>query len=145
VNAAQPRAADAARRLRLALVAVAVVLGLVGAAIAIRSGVRLHHRLGGPPPAPRQTDPGQITGWMTVPYAARAHGVPGQDLYVALGLSPDGNRSRSLNDIADASGRDREEFVSSVRAAVLGLRREPGASDARPSEARAPPPDGTGP
>jgi hypothetical protein len=143
VNPAQPRSADTERRLRLALVAVAVVVGLVGAALAVRSGVRLYHRLGGPPPVPRQADPGRIAGWMTVPYVARAHGVPGQDLYAALGLSPDGQRSRSLDDIADASGRDREEFVSSVRAAVLGLRREPGAADARPPGARAPP-EGTG-
>jgi hypothetical protein len=144
VNAAQPPATDTARRLRLALIAVAAVLGLLGAAVAVRSGARLYHRLSGPPPAAREADPSRIAGWMTVPYVARAYGVSGQDLFGALGLSPDGNRSRSLHAIADASGRDRDAFVSSVREAVLGLRREPGASDARLPEARAPPPERAG-
>jgi hypothetical protein len=133
---------------RPAVVAVLVLVGLVGLALAVRGGVRLYHRLQGPLPPPRQADVGLIAGWMTVPYVARAYGVPGQELFAALGIAPTENARRSLDEIADRSGRDRAEVVAAARAAVVRLRseapgrREPPTGPATPARG---PPTETGP
>jgi hypothetical protein len=103
------------RRYLVALVVVAFVVTLVFGG---RAAWRLAHRLAGPPPPPRQTDVSAIAGWMTVPYIGRTYRVPPPELYRALGISPDGHRTSSLDDIAGETGRPPGEVLDTVRATV---------------------------
>lgn len=107
---------------RPAVVAVLVLVALVGLALALRAGARLYHRFQEPLPVPRQADVGHVAGWMTVPHVARAYGVPGQELFAALGVAAPENARRSLDEIADRGSRDRDEVVAVVRGAVARLR-----------------------
>ena len=109
-------------RRRTALLIALLVVALVGAGLAVRSGARLYRRLSGPPVAARQADPAAIAGWMTVPYVARGYGVPGPVVFAALGVPPEENRQRSLDGIADRYGRDRAEVVATVRKVVAAAR-----------------------
>jgi hypothetical protein len=45
---------------------------------------------------PGVTDVEAIRGWMTVPYVARAYGVPEEIIFERLDIPPEDNRSRSL-------------------------------------------------
>lgn len=99
----------------LAIVAVALVVVLV---VGGRAAWRLGHRLAGPPPPPRQTDVTQIADWMSVPYVSRAYRVPDPELYKALGVEPQGQRMKSIRDIADEQGLPSAQAVEQVRAAV---------------------------
>jgi hypothetical protein len=99
-----------------------LLVGVAGAAVAVRSGARLYGRLAGPAIAARQADVADVAGWMTVPYVARRHGVPGQVVFAALAVPPEENRRRSLDEIADHYGRDRLEVVAVVRDVVVADR-----------------------
>jgi hypothetical protein len=106
----------ARRRFLVALVAVAFVVALVFGG---RAAWRLYHRLTRPPPPPRQTDVSAIAGWMTVPYVGRAYRVPPPELFNALGVSPEGHRASTLDDIARETGRSSSEVLQTVRATVV--------------------------
>ena len=103
------------RRYLVAFVAVAFVVTL---ACGGRAAWRLYHRLTGPPPPPRQTDVSMIAGWMSVPYVGRTYRVPPPELYRALGVSPEGHRTSTLDDIASETGRSSAEMLETVRATV---------------------------
>ena len=79
---------------------------------------RLFRRFDRPPPVPRQTDVSQIAGWMSVPYVARAYRVPPQELFGALGVSPEDHRRSTLDGIALETGRSSDEVLAVVRATV---------------------------
>ena len=115
----------------------AVSLGLIVVVLlGGRAAWRLGHRLFGPPPPPRQSDVALIVDWMSVPYVSRAYRVPEPELYRALGVEPEGRRTRRLRDIAAATGRDPDEVVETVRETVTAWQashpapsRPPGAPD----------------
>ena len=97
----------------------AVSLGLIVAVLfGGRAAWRLGRRLAGPPPPPRQTDVTQIADWMSVPYVSRAYRVPEPELYRALGIEPEGRRTRPLREIARATGRSTDEALATVRETV---------------------------
>ena len=103
------------RRYLVAVVAVAFVIALV---LGGRAGVRLYHRLTGPPPPPRETDVSAIAGWMSVPYVARHYRVPPPELFQALGVTPEGHRTATLDDIARETGRSPDQVLATVRQTV---------------------------
>lgn len=103
------------RRYLVVVVAVAFVVVLVFGG---RAAWRLAHRFAGPPPPPRQTDVSAIAGWMTVPYVGRTYRVPPPELFNALGVSDEGHRRSTLDDIARETGRTSAEVLDTVRAAV---------------------------
>ena len=99
----------------VAAVAVAFVAVLV---VGGNAAWRLARRFDRPPPMPRQTDVSAIAGWMSVPYVARAYRVPPPVLFEALGVSPDGHRRTTLNEIAAETGRSPEAVLGIVRTTV---------------------------
>ena len=125
------------RSVLVALLAVALAVALVFGG---RAALRLYHRFSGPPPPPRQTDISAIAGWMTVPYVGRAYRVPPPELFDALGVSPEGRRTSTLDAIAAETGRPSSEVLEIVRARVRTRQ------EANPSPDRGGPrPDGTRP
>ena len=77
----------------IAALAIALTVALL---VGGRGAMRIYFRLTGPPPPPRQTDVSAIAEWMTVPYVARAYRVPEPELGRALGITPEGRRTRTL-------------------------------------------------
>ena len=61
---------------------------------------------------PGATDVEAIRGWMTIPYIARAFGVPEKYLFEAAGIPAEGNQRKSL-------GRLNREYASGERGAML--------------------------
>ncbi len=109
-------AAFASRRSWLiAALAIALIIALI---VGGRGAMRLYFRLTGPPPPPRQTDVSAIADWMTLPYVGRAYRVPEPELGRALGITPEGRRTRTLAQIASETGRSSDEVVEIVRATV---------------------------
>jgi hypothetical protein len=105
----------ARRRILIALLLVALLAAL---AVGGASAWRLAQRASRPPPPPRQTDVAQIAGWMPVGYVARAYRVPAPVLFEALGVSAEGPRGRTLDDVAAETGRSSDEVVAIVRETV---------------------------
>lgn len=68
---------------------------------------------------PGVTDVEAIRGWMTIPYIARAYGVPEEIIFERLNIPPEGNRSRSLAQLNRlyAPG-ERGRIVEAVKQAV---------------------------
>jgi len=106
-----------ARRRPYLLAAIVIALIIV-VVFGGRSAWRLAWRLAGPPPPPRQTDVTQIADWMSVPYVSRAYRVPDPELYKALGVEPEGRRTRRIRDIAQDQGITSAQAVEQVQAAV---------------------------
>ena len=131
-------AALVGRRYLVALVAVAFVVALVFGG---RAAWRLTHRFAGPPPPPRQTDVSAIAGWMTVPYIGRAYRVPPPELFNALGVSPDGHRTSTLDDIARETGRSPGEVLDTVRTTVEAWQQAQPPPDRGPPKPGAPKPE----
>lgn len=48
---------------------------------------------------PGVTDVEAIRGWMTIPYIARAYGVPEEVIFERLDIPPENNRARSLAEL----------------------------------------------
>ncbi len=119
------------RRYLVVLVAIALVITVV---LGGRATWRLVHRLTGPPPPPRQADISAIAGWMSVPYVARAYRVPAAELFKALGVSPAGHRTSTLDDLARETGRTPDETLRLVREAVRAWQ------ETHPPPPRPPPP-----
>jgi hypothetical protein len=130
-----------ARRRPYLLAAIVVALIIV-VLFGGRAAWRLAWRLTGPPP-PRQTDVSLIADWMSVPYVSRAYRVPNPELYKALGVEPEGRRTRTIRDIAQDQGITSAQAVERVQAAVRdwqATRTGPGGAEReRPPDAREPP------
>jgi hypothetical protein len=96
-------------------------------------GVRALHafkKFGGhlpPPPAGEiETDVGQIREWMTVPFIARAYGVPGEILFDALGIPPQGNHKKSLKELNEEYHPEADGYViETVKSAILSHQTPP--------------------
>ena len=101
-----------------------VLAGLLAVALVVtllfggRAAWRLGQRLLGPPPPPRETNVAAIEGWMSVGYITRAYRIPPPELLGALGVSPEGRRPSTLDDIARETGRSSEEVVRIARETV---------------------------
>jgi hypothetical protein len=124
-------------RRRPFLVAGVVVALIVVLVLGGRAAWRLGHRLLGPPPPPRQTDVALIADWMSVPYVGRAYRVPEPELYRALGVEPEGRRTRPLREIARRTGRSSDEVLEVVRETVSAWQE---AHPGRPTPVGAPSP-----
>jgi hypothetical protein len=61
---------------------------------------------------PGVTDVEAIRGWMTIPYIARAFGVPEEYLFEAMGIPVEGNRRKSL-------GKLNREYTPGERGVIL--------------------------
>lgn len=58
-----------------------------------------------------------VRPWMTIPYIARAYGIPEVDLYNALGLVPTERERRApLGAIAKRNGRDLDADIATLNA-----------------------------
>jgi hypothetical protein len=99
-------------------VAALLLLAVLGIVVAGSFAFRLYQRRGRPPPPPRQTDVSLIAGWMTVPYISRAYRVPPEEILREIGIPPEGNARKSLNELAAAYGRSPDELVAAVQALV---------------------------
>jgi hypothetical protein len=95
-----------------------IVLAVVGIVVAGSFAYRLYQRRGRPPPPPRQTEVALIASWMTVPYIARGYRVPPDEIFRGLGIPPQGNERKSLNELGSAYGRSPGELVAAVQAIV---------------------------
>ena len=100
------------------LIAGLVLLLVVGVVVAGRSAMRMFGRR---PPGPRQTDVTQIAGWMTVGYISRAYRVPPERLFEGLGIPPQGNERKSLNDLAAQTKRSPDELVAAAQTTVKDI------------------------
>lgn len=104
---------------------------------------RLARRMAGSPPPPRQADVSLIADWMSVPYVSRAYRVPESELYAALGVDREGRQVQSLRELAQETGRSRDEVVTIVRETVSAWQAahpRPGPSELPPSKPGAPKP-----
>jgi hypothetical protein len=101
---ALPRTPSASRRLLLT-----IVLVIVGAALVGFFGLRAYHayeRFRGSALSTGATDVEAIRGWMTLPYIARAYGVPEDTLFAALGIPKPGNERLSVKQLVAKYGHD---------------------------------------
>ena len=93
----------------------------------------------------RRVQAGETLGvrpWMTIPYIASTYGVPEDDLFAALGLTPNRrNRHAPLRGLAAREGRDLDADIATLNATIAARRPPPLAPGGAP---RAPSP-GTGP
>lgn len=105
-----------------------VVFTILGCLLIVFFGLRVLHafrKFGGPPPPPHargeiETDVERIRNWMTVPFIARMYGVPEDLLFDALGISPEGNRKRSLEDLDELYFSQSSGFAKQlVKTAIL--------------------------
>ncbi|MGE3272062.1 MAG: hypothetical protein AB7P40_25130 [Chloroflexota bacterium] len=143
-------------RRRPVLAGIVAVLLVVVLIFGGRAAWRLGVRLLGPPPPPRQTDVSLIADWMSVPYIGRAYRVPEPELYRALGLPREGNRMKSLSELAEETGRSQEDTLQVIRQTVQewqvthprpgrGPAVEPSPPPMPPPKPNEPGPDGTKP
>jgi hypothetical protein len=129
-----PERAAGAPRWRRWVTAALLVVAVAGLALAATSVLRMVRRDRAPPP-PRQTDVGQIAGWMTLPYVARTFRVPPDELAAAVGVPLDATGRRSLDDLARATGLSGEEMIARVRRAVVA-HQAGGTAPAKPGKPR---------
>lgn len=84
-----------------------IILIILGCLLVAFFGLRAFHafkKFNGhrpPPPASAEieTDVELIRDWMTIPFIARTYWVPEKEIFDALGISPKGNREKSLKEI----------------------------------------------
>ena len=111
----------AAQRLALTIVLVLVGLGLVSffGTRAYRAYERFQH----PAPAGSLDDVADIRGWMTLPYMARAYGVPEDALFDALAIPRAGNERLSVKQLVAKYGRDPQATRQLLQQTLLRARR----------------------
>ena len=113
----QSRTASISRRMMLS-----IVLVLLGIALAGFFGVRAYRayeRFRSQAPTTGMTDVEAIRGWMTVPYIARAYGVPEETLFAALGIPKAGNDRLSVKQLVAKYGRDPLATRQAIQQALL--------------------------
>jgi hypothetical protein len=101
---------------------------LIGLVIAVFFGLRTartfrqFHGHRPPPPLSTQTietDVDLIRDWMTLPFIARMYGIPASRLYNELGVSPRGNREKSLRQLNDQYFPEAQGIVEAKIKAVV--------------------------
>ncbi len=88
--------------------ALALAIGVAGLLTlhTIRHAIRVH----------RSTE--EVRPWMSIPYIARSHHVPAEQLYQAVDLPFDRHDHRPLWRIARQQGRPVDKLISSVEAVI---------------------------
>lgn len=83
-----------------------------------------------------------VRPWMTIPYIARAYGVPESELYNALGLTPnERDRRAPLGAIAKRKGRNLDADIATLNTLLAERQQAPRA----PAPPAPPPPPGRSP
>ena len=119
----QSRTPCISRRLMLS-----IALLLLGIALAGFFGVRAYRaydRFRSHAPTTDMTDVEAIRGWMTVPYIARAYGVPEDALFAALGIPKAGNERLSVKQLVTKYGRDPLATRQAIQQVLLREQRTP--------------------
>jgi len=90
------------------VIALALAIGVAGLLTlhTIRHAIRMH----------RSTE--EVRPWMSIPYIARSHHVPAEQLYQAVDLPFDRHDHRPLWRIARQQGRPVDKLISSVEAVI---------------------------
>jgi hypothetical protein len=112
-----PSTTRSASRRVLTIALVVVGLGLVGF-----FGLRLYRaytHLQPDAPANGLHDVEAIRGWMTLPYIARAYGVPEDSLFAALALPKAGNARLSIKQLVAKYDRDPQATRQAIQQVVL--------------------------
>ena len=121
---------SASQRLMLSIALVilgAALVGLFGVR-AYRAYTRLHPEA----LATGTTDVAAIRGWMTLPYIARAYGVPEDTLFAALAIPKAGNERLSVKQLVARYGRDPLATRQAIQQVLLHERRMPTPSGGTP-------------
>jgi hypothetical protein len=67
-----------------------------------------------------------VRPWMTIPYIARAYGIPESDLFAALNLTPtDRTRRAPLGALAEHNGRNIEADIATINALITARNATP--------------------
>ena len=110
------------RSLTIALIVIGVVLVALFGIRAAHAFRRIHEGRFGPgkPPPARETDVELIRDWMTIPYIAKAYGVPDRMLFNELEIPDVGNRHKNLHELNLDYYPDSDGIVlEKVKAAIL--------------------------
>jgi len=104
---------------RLVLIAVLILVGLGLMLFFGGRAYRDYRRLQQRGLSPGVTDVEAIRGWMTLPYIARAYGVPEAALFEELGVPQVGNEKLSIMQLADKYGREPTEVRTTIQQVIL--------------------------
>jgi hypothetical protein len=127
---AQPHTPSASRRLLLTIVLVIVGLGLTG--FFGTRAYRAYSRLQPAGLAASTSDVEAIRGWMTLPYIARAYGVPEDALFAALDIPKVGNQQLSVRQLVAKYDRDPLATRQAIQQVLLREQRMPTPSGGTP-------------
>ncbi len=123
----------------------ALVVLLVGLVVTAFFGVRWWHELQFSQRVARgEIRLEMVRGWMTLPYLAKAHGVPEDALRAAIGAPVSGHEQRSLRQWFDALGIDPAAGRRAIETAILSGRLDgsppplPGPRPAEPTHGASP-------
>jgi hypothetical protein len=119
----QSRTASTSRRVMLS-----IALLLLGTALTGFFGIRAYRaydHFNSHAPTTGMTDVEAIRGWMTVPYIARAYGVPADALFAALGIPQAGNDRLSVKQLVAKYGRDPLATRQAIQQVLLREQRTP--------------------
>lgn len=82
-----------------------------------------------------------VRPWMTIPYIARAYGIPESDLFTALNLTPSERTRRApLGALAEHNGRNLDADIATINALIAARHAAPRNPSPPPSQ-----PPGGGP
>jgi hypothetical protein len=112
-----------------------IVLVIVGLGLTGFFGTRAYRAYSRLQPAglsASTTDVEAIRGWMTLPYIARAYGVPEDALFAALGIPKAGNQQLSVRQLVAKYDRDPLTTRQAIQQVLLHERRMPTPSGGMP-------------
>jgi hypothetical protein len=115
----------------LTIVLVIVGMGLVGF-FGMRA-YRAYSRLQQAELSAGTADVEAIRGWMTLPYIARAYGVPEDALFQTLGIPKAGNRQLSVRQLVAKYGREPQATRQAIQQVLRDYQHRP-----TPTSGRAP-------
>ncbi len=107
---------------RLALVIALMLAGLAMVGLFGMRAYRAYEQIQQPAPAGSLDDVANIRGWMTLPYMARAYGVPEDALFDALAIPRAGNERLSVRQLVDRYGLDPQATRLLLQQTVLHAR-----------------------
>ena len=121
----RPRCSPGERKICIALIIIGLILIGVFGFRAVRSYIRLE-RMG---LQPGVTDVEAIRGWMTIPYIAKAYGVPQEYIFQRLNIPPEENQDQSLFHLQQSYNfGEKGAIVEAVKSAVQQYQQEPPSS-----------------
>lgn len=126
----QLRTSLMSRRLMLSIAL--LVLGMALAGFFGVGAYRAYRRFSLQTPTPSMTDIEAIRGWMTVPYIARAYGVPEDALFAALSIPKAENEQLSVKQLVAKYGRDPLATRQTIQQVLLREPRRPTPSGGAP-------------